>query len=386
MKYKLHTILLSLIKKIILITLHVLLVLNIPCYSQMNPPWERPLKIAWSGNGTLFTNETIFQDSSGVPSAIKWKGDTIACVFQWFRAPVGTATWDRVAVKFSYDNGGSWTNPVPIIINGLPSNFQRPFDPTLARINSDSLRIYFSSSNGLPPMGLDSTVNTYSAISTDGINYTFEPQPRFDHPTNKAIDPAILFFNGQWHYSCPIGAPQAGAYHATSPDGINFTQQIDFPSDPLHNWTGNMLFENFTEMKFYGSGSTIWHNSTSDGFTWNGYTPTNLIGGDPTAVKISPGNYFIIYVGPPYTTEVIETNEQTEIKLYPNPTHEFVSISGLPDGMFEYKIYSETGAVVSYGSTLNTSRISVATLARGYYLIEIPVSKKQTYRGSFTKD
>jgi hypothetical protein len=137
-------------------------------------PWERPLKTAWSNDGITFNAPTIFQDSSGVPSLIKWKGDTLICAFQWFRVPIGSPSWDRVAVKFSYDNGITWTQPIPIVVNGLPPNYQRPFDPTLVIYNSDSIRIYFSSSDGFPIGGLDSTVNTYSAKSIDGINYTFD--------------------------------------------------------------------------------------------------------------------------------------------------------------------------------------------------------------------
>ncbi len=165
----------------------------ISSYCQGNPPWNNPLYIAWSSDGITFNTPTVFQDSSGVPSVIKWKGDTLVAVFQWFRQPNPSPTWDRVAVKFSYDNGLSWTQPTPIVINGLPANYQRPFDPTLTVFNSDSLRLYFSSSNGTPMGGLDSTVNTYSAKSSDGINFYFESGERVDQPSNRVIDPAIIF-------------------------------------------------------------------------------------------------------------------------------------------------------------------------------------------------
>src|SRR5689334_231661 len=104
-------------------------------YSQ-GYPWERPLKMAWSTDGVTFDPPVIFQDSSGVPSVVKWKGDTLVSAFQWFRTPIGSLTWDRVAVKFSYDNGFNWTQPVPIVVNNIPPNYQRPFDPTLLVINA----------------------------------------------------------------------------------------------------------------------------------------------------------------------------------------------------------------------------------------------------------
>src|SRR6478736_2775834 len=168
-------------RKILILT--VVSFLFFKSHAQTNYPWERPLKMAWSKDGTNFDKFTIFQDSSGVPSFIKWKGDTLVCVFQWFRLPKNSMTWDKVAVKFSYDAGITWTKPAPIIVNGIPGNYQRPFDPTLAVVSKTSLRIYFSSSNGMPIGGLDGSVNTYSAISTNGITYTFENNPRFDQPS-----------------------------------------------------------------------------------------------------------------------------------------------------------------------------------------------------------
>ena len=50
-------------------------------------PWERPLLIAWSADGITFDPPTSFQDSSGVPSVVRWKGDTLIATFQWFRQP-----------------------------------------------------------------------------------------------------------------------------------------------------------------------------------------------------------------------------------------------------------------------------------------------------------
>src|SRR4051794_16319081 len=83
-------------------------------------PWQNALVIVQSNNGINFNSPAIFQDSCGVPCVINWKNDTLACVFQWFRQPMGSATWDKVAIKFSYDRGVTWTNPTPIVVNNLP--------------------------------------------------------------------------------------------------------------------------------------------------------------------------------------------------------------------------------------------------------------------------
>lgn len=269
--------------------------------AQSNPPWERPLMTAWSNDGITFGPPVVFQDSAGVPSAVRWKGDTLVCVFQWFRQPMNTATWDRVAVKFSFDAGNTWTTPAPIIVSGLPGGYQRPFDPTLAVLPDGRLRLYFSSSDGMPPGGMTSIVNTYSAISSDGVNFVFEPGARFDDANRAVIDPAVTFFQGVWQYAAPAGAPQDGAFHATSNDGLVFTRHALYPSDNQHNWTGNFLATETDELRFYGSGSRIWFNTSKDGFTWLGYRNTTLIGGDPTVVKTPTGMFLAIFVGPPYT-------------------------------------------------------------------------------------
>ncbi|MBK8498947.1 MAG: hypothetical protein IPL52_09050 [Flavobacteriales bacterium] len=100
----------------------------LPAFAQ-SPPWERPLMHAWSSDGITFSTPTIFQDSSGVPSVIRWNEDTLICAFQLFRQPMGSPSWDRVAVKFSYDNGASWTAPTPIVLGDRPTATSAPSIP-----------------------------------------------------------------------------------------------------------------------------------------------------------------------------------------------------------------------------------------------------------------
>jgi len=292
-----------------------------PLCAQLTPqgPWNSPLQIATSTDGRVFNNVTIFQDSSGVPSVIKWKGDTLICAFQWFRKPIPSPTWDRVAVKFSYNNGQTWTDPKPIQIQGIPANYQRAFDPTLVVFGKDSLRMYFSSSAGVPQGGLDATVNCYSAKSFDGINYIFEPNARIDEPLKQVIDPAIIYFKNQWHYTAPKGAPQDGALHYTSSDGLIFKKEPTISSDFSHNWTGNLMVDNQGKLRFYGSGNLLWYNTSNDGFNWDGFINTNLKGGDPSVIQITENKFIAIYVGLPYVTPVKELKHQDLFEVYPNP-------------------------------------------------------------------
>lgn len=273
--------------------------------AQPNGPWNSPLLMAWSQDGRVFSTPTTFQDSSGVPSVIRWKGDTLVAAFQWFREPRTAPTWDRVAVKFSYDAGLTWTEPEPIVIDAFPTNYQRPFDPTLAVVDG-RIRIYFSSSDGMPVGGLNEIVNTYSAISDDGIQYTFEPGARFDHAVRPVIDPAVIYFRNEWHYAAPAGAPQDGAFHAASVDGLEFEPRAPYPSDQQHNWTGNYCLANDTTVRFYGSGPRLWYAESNDAQSWRPYVDIGMVGGDPSALKIDEQRWLIVYVGPRYITTVDE--------------------------------------------------------------------------------
>ncbi|MEO0078042.1 MAG: hypothetical protein ABIK86_03475 [candidate division WOR-3 bacterium] len=338
-------------------------------------PWENPLMFARSVDGIVFTPPAVFQDSSGVPSVIRWRGDTLVCAFQWCRLPVGGPTWDKVAVKFSYDRGHTWTEPQPIVVDGLPPTFQRPFDPTLVPVTADSLRIYFSSSNGLPPPGGDSIINTYSAISTDGIHYVFEPGARVDHPTRRVIDPAVVWFRGSWHYAAPIGAPQEGAYHYLSSDGLRFVRGPDILSDPQHNWTGNFMAEDTGELRFYGCGSVgVWFNSSPDGGHWVGYTNTSLRGGDPSVVKLGDDDYLAVFVGPPYSGVADRPNRPNRtVAIYPNPTGSLITVRC--DGLgprLRYTVSDPGGRVWARGQIPGRSgTIDMGGLCPGVYLISL---------------
>lgn len=348
-------------------------------YAQGNPPWRQPLLMARSTDGVHFSAPQMFQDSAGVPSAVRWKGDTLVCVFQWFRQPVNGPSWDRVAVRISPDNGQTWSAAQPILVYDLPISYQRPFDPTLAVLPDGRLRLYFSSSLGLPAMGLDSSINTYSANSTDGVRYYFEAGARVDHPTNRVIDPAVIYFNNSWHYTAPIGAPQQGAYHYVSPNGINFSPVPNIPSDPQHNWTGNFMLNSPQELRFYGTGQGgIWFNQSANGGTWTGYVPTNLVGGDPTALRLGDTDYLVIYVGPPAAaTPVSEAEDEVEadmpFDIYPNPARPtlFITSRDKPTSEAVYRLFSAQGQLLQTGTLLSSVELDLRGITSPFVLVTI---------------
>lgn len=366
-------------------------------YCQTNPPptqmgpWNNNLMMRWSEDGTTFGAETKFIDSSGVPSLLRDSKGRIFCAFQWFPAPQNSTYWDKVAVKYSDDNGKTWSSAVPVVVNALPAGYQRPFDPTLTLTEDGKIRMYFSSSSK-PAMFLDSNVATYSAISSDGINYAFEPGIRFNASGKPVIDPAVIRIGKTWYFTAPAGAPQDGAHHATSTDGLTFTRKNTIPSDVNHNWTGN-LGEYGIGMRFYGSGGNLWWSYSSDGTVWttptditasgSGSNPAKIRGGDPAILKISENNYLIIYVSAPVTSAVTRNTSGTFAEIFPNPTSGqvwcTVTVNNNTPVRFEIRdvlgrLYSAKEEYLLSGEA--RVELNVKTFSAGMYVVRIIIENQ----------
>ena len=267
-------------------------------------PWERDLLIAASEDGTTFAAAETFVEGGGVASVIQDAKGRLVAAFQWFPAK-DSPHFDRVAVKISQDGGKMWSAPQPIVVEGLPETYQRPFDPTLALAADGRIRIYFSCS----PTGqrlLDASIGTYSAIATDGVRYQFEPGVRFSVPGRAVIDCAVVRLGETWHYTAPRGRPDEGAYHAVSDDGLKFTRLDDIPSVDGENWLGNLM-PCGGGMRFYGNSHRgMWWAFSKDGRQWTRPAYLGIGGGDPAAVQVSDKRFLIIYTGEPQRRRMLQ--------------------------------------------------------------------------------
>lgn len=258
-------------------------------------PWTRGLLLASGAGPDAWGAFSPFVGQAGVPSLARLPGGRIIAAFQWFPYEDPTA-FDRVAVALSDDGGRSWTAPRPIVLRDLPAGHQRPFDPTVTVTAGGQVRLYFTSSPPFSP-GVSPANGFYSALSADGVEYAFESGVRF-FPGRATVDCAALLWRGRWHLVSPVGAPQEGAYHAVSDDGLAFVRAADIPSDAVANWTGNLVAVG-EELRFYGTSSQgVWYAASSDGFSWR--PPvflTGVRGGDPAVVEAAPGRWLMVVTG-----------------------------------------------------------------------------------------
>ncbi|MCE3226335.1 MAG: repeat-like domain [Bacteroidetes bacterium] len=338
-------------------------------------PWLAPLKICSGSNGTSFSGATVFQDSSGVATVIRVgtsNSDTLIAAFQWFPMPMGNPGWDKVAVKYSYNGGASWTTPTTCTFVGLPAGFQRPFDPTLLQLPNGKIRMYFSCG---PTIGSTGSINTYAANSTDGKTYTFEPVASFDDAAKNAIDPAVGLLGSTYYYNSSTGVNGDPSHRAISTDAISFTTQATFPYDGIHVWLGNYLADG-SALKFYGCGNSIWMNSTTNGSTWSGYVNTNVgMGADPAVVKTKSGTYIMIYTGPPNPTGM-ETRESisSDILVYPVTFNDFILVRSKSAKPVDVQIIDQLGKKVFEEKSENQSQIRqihLQHLSAGIYYMKL---------------
>ncbi len=249
-------------------------------------------------------------ERAGVATLTRLQDGRLLAAFQHFPAD-DPQHFDRVAVSFSTDEGGLWTKPQPVVVESMEEGLVRPFDPTLVAMPDGRVRMYFTS-NRHHDFGV-SRPQIYSAISKDGVHYTFEPGVRFGIEGRVVIDCAAVLHQGVYHlYSPDNGStadfhqiqsrqkepPTGSGYHATSTDGLNFTRVEDVRLEGGMRWLGNAQSDGKT-ITFFGSGRGIFIATSADGAAWQSAGSIMVAGADPGAAQAKDGGWILIATGPP---------------------------------------------------------------------------------------
>ncbi len=274
-------------------TVHLATLFAQPSTLPIDGPWNRDLYILESSDGLKFEKFKVFAERGGVPSLIQDAQGKLIAAFQWF--PIEKRdSFDRVAVCFSSDHGKTWSDPESIVVNGLPEDYMRPFDPTLTLLEDGQIRLFFTSHHKQAR-----TPAIYSAISLDGIHYTFEEGMRFGVDGEKVVDCAVTRLGKSWHLYVPIEQKDGYGYHAVSEDGLNFKRLEDVHIDGRHRWLGCALATT-NGFRFYGSGEKgIWSAISTDGSSWKLAGDGLGQGADPGVAPTINGRHLMIVTGEP---------------------------------------------------------------------------------------
>jgi len=250
-------------------------------------------------------------ERAGVPTLARLADGRLLAAFQHFPRD-DRAAFDRVAASYSSDQGRSWSPPQAIRIHDIDPDLARPFDPTLVVLPDGRIRIYFTSNRRSGPRF--GTPEIYSAISSDGLTYRFEPGVRFAIAGRRVIDSAVAIHEGQFHLIVPDngmeelgdirgsdrhGPAEGSGYHAVSRDGLRFERQPDIRLPVRGRWLGNLVSDG-GRLVFFGTGPGPWPVMSADGHGWQAAT-TNIAvpGADPGVVRLADGSWLFVVTSPP---------------------------------------------------------------------------------------
>ena len=269
-------------------------------------PWDNDVLVYRVASNAVDKLATF--PRAGVPTLARLNDGRLVAAHQHF--PENNDTdFDKVAVHFSTDEGRTWTDPKVIRVGGLPEGMRFPFDPTLVPLPDGRVRLYFTSLKGR--RFEENRPAIYSAISSNAIDFVFEPGVRFAIEGRPVIDCAVALHHGVFHLFAPDNGTainprppdesENAGYHATSRDGLHFTRQPDVKLKGARNWLGNALPDGGS-IRFFGTGGPrgVWVGVSTNGEAWTlDETFPAVRGADPGAVKLNDGSWLVIATGPP---------------------------------------------------------------------------------------
>jgi hypothetical protein len=276
-------------------------------------PWDNDVMVYRVGVGGK-TEKLARFPRAGVPTLARLKDGRLLAAYQHFPAD-NDRNFDKVAVRFSSDEGRTWRESQVIRLAGLPEGMRFPFDPTLVPLPDKRVRLYFTSAKGRQLEANRPAI--YSAVSSNGIDFAVEPGMRFGVEGRPVIDCAVALHEGVFHLFAPdngVGSNpgvqqrdpgeslrEGLGYHATSRDGLNFTREVDVRLEGGRRWLGNAQSDG-SVLRFFGTGGSrgVWTATSTNGQSWKVEEEFPVVpGADPGAVKLNDGGWLLAVTGPP---------------------------------------------------------------------------------------
>jgi hypothetical protein len=206
---------------------------------------------------------------------------------------------EQIAYSRSTDNGVTWSERESITMEGN-DDIGTAVDPSLVQLSDGRLRMYFYGSEftqGDPAQSAGDH-SFYSAVSSDGVNFTVEDGVRF--AAEKITDPEVVQHNGRWIMYISRG-PET--LIATSSDGLTFALEDE-------EWDGGGVpgayVDDDGDVHLYGCGQGgIATQESTDGITFSESTePVTALRSedtttpaicDPAPVLLPDGDVLMVY-------------------------------------------------------------------------------------------
>jgi hypothetical protein len=253
-------------------------------------PGQNELILKKSDSEDFENDGDVIIQGAHVPALLE-ADKNVFLYFQWFPKEVTKKKWfDHIGVSISRDLGSTWQKTVGISITGIPQRLLgrqgRPMDPAAVNLRNGQIRLFFTLEKNQPHNRVIGDAKIHSALSNDGINFIYEPGPRFQINNVDLRDPAIVYFKNNWHLYAPNQKRSGTGYYATSTDGLNFVRQADVSVSQRGDWLGNATTAN-GKIYFFG---TVWVGSSSNGNDWESDRSRGL-GPDPAVVHLKNGSW-----------------------------------------------------------------------------------------------
>ena len=158
------------------------------------------------------------------------------------------------------------------------------------RLPAARIRLYYFDIAPMKNPSAKGKNRIYSAVSTDGLNFTQEDGVRFEN--DDIFDPDVIKVGDTWRLY--VGSPKGQqVISAISTDGLNFTEEgVAYTGSSVPN----VIYENGTYY-LYTAGIQI--ATSTDGITYtktkNSFRSSGSVTADPGVVKISDKKYLMIY-------------------------------------------------------------------------------------------
>ena len=249
-----------------------------------------------SADGKNWQPGNLIAKSASVPDIIQlkkdsgnFKKDDLLIYFANF-SNFGQPKLEALGLIVSHDNGKTWSNRTAINLDKGAA-----VDPSIVQLDDGRLRLYFFGPETIAgdPALAPGPHKVYSAISSDGINFTAETGVRFQD--NNLTDPEVIRYGNQWFMYYSVGS---ATKLAVGSDGLNFSAHM-ITGGNIGGVPGAVVFDGGVRLFACGKGLTT--TTASDGINFT-KEQADIFGGkirglvcDPAVIKMANGGYSMVY-------------------------------------------------------------------------------------------